>query len=270
MGLIAPPTYIAPPALEPHRFGLYSIANMGADTGRWDLGVEFEPLTGERAALRVADCVDDYTPQVDLREGEGRVEGVPFVVVGSYSCTAQSRPIAEARERAALHLAAGEERAVEHAISTGAVSVAPSFTQATDLTPAAGPISVIRGVGLLEEALYDLSPSVGAIHAPRVSAPTLSDRYIASRFGQHMETPLGTKVAFGAYRNLGPNGETADNGFWLYATGTPTVRRGDVFTQPDEDSFLDRSNNYVAIMSQRDVLVTWGGPTLAVLVENDG
>ena len=270
MGLIAPPTYVAPPALEPHRFGLYSISNMGPDSGRWDLGVEFEPLTGERAALRVADCVDDYTPQVELREGEGLVEGIPFVVVGSYVCKAQSRPIEEARERAALHLTSGEERAVELAISSGAVSAEPNFTTATDLTPAGGPLTLTRGIGLLEEALYELSPSEGAIHAPRAASAKFSDRAAAQRYGQHMETVLGTNVAFGAYRNLGPNGETADGGFWLYATGTPTVRRGDVFTQPDEDSFLDRANNTVAIMAQRDVLVTWGGPTLAVLVENEG
>lgn len=269
MGLIAPPTYVAPPSLEPHRFGLYSIADMGADTGRWDLGVEFEPLSGERATLRIADCVDDYTPQLDLRAGEERVEGVPFVVVGSYECAAQSRPIEEARERAALHLSSGEERAVELAISSGQVATAPNFTTANDLTPVGG-ASVQVGVGLLEEALYDTQASIGAIHAPRSASVLFADRSAASRFGQHMETPVGTMVSFGAYRNLGPNGEDPNGGYWVYATGMPTVRRGEVFTQPDEDSWLDRSNNIVAIMVQRDVLVTWAGPTYAVLVEANG
>ena len=271
MGLIAPPTYIAPPAIEPHRFGLYSIANTPDPTGRWELGVEWEPLAGERAELRASECVDDYTLDVEVREGETTLEGIPFIVVGSYACKSASRPIEEAEERAQLHLAGGEERAVEYAIATGVMGNEPSFQGATDLTPSPGTaVDLVTGIRLLESAHAIGSPSAGAIHAPRVLGAFGDYDGIVMRQGQHIETLLGTYVAFGAgydIANVGPDGEEPDPGeYWIYGTGRPTVRRGEIFTQPDPDHYLNKDDNDVVILAQRTILVTWNGPTNAVLV----
>lgn len=272
MGLIAPPTYVAFPTLEALRFGLYSVANTIDPTGRWEFGVEYEPIAGERAALRAHECVDDYTSEVDLRVGETTVEGIPFVVVGSYVCAAQSRSVEEAEERAVLHLAAGEERAVEYAIATGEMSNEPTFQGATDLTPTAGTaVGITEALGLIESAQALGNGSVGTIHAPRVLAAPTDAIGLVDRYGQHLETRIGTRVAFGAgydAANVGPDGEEPSAGeYWIYGTGTPTIRRGDVFIQPDESSFINKDDNLLAIMAQRTVLVTFSDPVVAVLVD---
>lgn len=274
MGLIAPPTYVAPPALEPLRFGLYSVSNMPTPTGRWDLGIEYEQLAGGRAALRPSSCVDEYSTQVELRQGETTREGIPFVVVGSYECGSASRPIEEAEERARLHLAAGEERAVEFAIATGVMGNAPTFQGATDLTPVPGtPVTIEHAIALIESAQSATYASVGAIHAPRRVAALADDAGIVARYGQHLETLIGTYVAFGGgydLANVGPTGQPpAAGGTWVYGTGRPTIRRGEVFTQPDDEHYLDRDSNIVAIMAQRTVVVTWDVEvSFAVLVNS--
>lgn len=272
MGLIAPPTYVAFPTLEPLRFGLYSIANSVEPTGRWELGVEYEPIAGDRADLRAHECVTDYASEVELRAGETTVEGIPFVVVGSYECGAQSRSLDEAEERAVLHLTAGEERAVEFAIATGVMGNEPTFQGAEDLTPTPGTsVGIVEAYSLIEAAQAFGNGSVGAIHSPRALAAPTDGIGLVTRHGQHLETLLGTKVAFGGgydAANVGPAGEDPGaNEFWIYGTGLPTIRRGDIFIQPDEDSIIDQRNNTVAILAQRAVLVTFSGPTVAVLVD---
>lgn len=271
MGLIAPPNYIAPPPIQGHRYGLYSVSTMRETNERWELGVEWERLAGIRAELRASECVDDYTPDVGIRPGEALDEGVPFFVTGSYACKSASRPIAEAEDRARLHLQAGEERAVELAISNPIVGNGPSFAGATDLTPVVGAVPLVNAVGLLENAQYEQSASVGAIHAPRFAGAIFAFDSLANRQAQHMETALGTHIAFGHYANLDPNGAAAGaDEMWLYATGMPTVRRGETFTQPDDSNFLNRDDNDVVILAQRPVMVTWNGPTFAVLVDLSG
>lgn len=274
MGLIAPPTYIAPPAIEPHRFGLYSVSNTPDPTGRWELGVEWEPLAGERAELRASECVDDYTQDVEVRGGETTLEGVPFVVVGSYACYSASRPIEEAEERALLHLSAGEERAVEFAIATGVMGNEPSFQGADDLTPTPGTaVDLVTGIRLIERAHAIASGSIGAIHVPRFFGALADFDGIVQRQGQHIETLLGSQIAFGAgydLANIGPDGNEPDaDQFFIYGTGRPTIRRGEVFTQPDPNHYLNKDDNDVVILAQRTVLVTFNGPVTAVLISKD-
>lgn len=275
MGLIAPPIYLAPPQVEPHRYGLFSIANMPDPTGRWEFGVEWEPIAGERAELRAHECVDDYTEDVVLRDGETTVDSIPFVVVGSYLCKSASRQMEDAEARAIAHLNAGEFRAVEFAIATGVMGNEPSFQGATDLTPTPGTaVNLSDGFGLLESNLASNYGSTGSIHAPRLLAPAIGEGQFAWRHGQRLETLVGTLVAIGAgydLANIGPDGTTPSAGeTWLYATGRPTIRQGEVFVQPDESHYLVKDDNDVAIMAQRTYLVAWEGPTLAVLVEAPG
>lgn len=275
MGLLAPPEYLAPPATEPLRFGLFSVATM-PDTPagtRWNMGTQWEPVAGERAELRASECVDAYTIDVVPRSGETTSEGIPFVVVGTYQCKAVGRTIAEAQQRARLHLAAGEERAVEYAIATGTVGNQPTFQGATDLTPTAGtPVTPKRAAGLIESALAREHGSVGAIHAPRLFGPMLDG--IADRQGSHLETLLGTFVAAGGgydLANVGPGGAApAAGSAWLYGTGRPAIRRSEVFLFPDDDALVDKGTNDLTVFAQREYLVTWDGPTVAVLTDLGG
>lgn len=275
MGLLAPPIYIAPPATDPHRFGLFSVANMPDPTDRWEFGVEWEPIAGERAHLRAHECVDEYTADVVPRDGEDSVEGIPFVVVGSYSCSSAARPLEEAEERARLHLSAGAERAVEYAIATGVMGNLPSFQGATDLTDVPGTGDELGyALGRIESQLAQDLASVGTIHATRQLGSALGAGQYAWRQGQRLETLLGSYVvAGGGYdlANIGPAGEApAAGSAWLYGTGRPTIRQSEVYVQPDDSHFLNRDDNLVTILAQRTYLVTWEGPTVAVLVDLPG
>lgn len=275
MGLIAPPNYIAPPAIAGHRFGLFSVAMMTDDNVRWNLGVEWEPLAGGAAELRPSDCVDEYNVQpITEFEAPSTREGVPFVVVGTYSCKSASRSIDEAEERARLHLSGGEERAVERVLMNGAglVGAEPTFADAEVVGSPTG-VSLTRAVSLLERGLAIEGNSEGAIHLPRSLTPFALRDSLIDRYGQHLETINGSWVVSGSgydVENVSPDGTPAPEGkLWVYATGRPTVRRGEVFLQPDESNFIKRDTNDIAILAQREYLVTWNGPTLAALVDID-
>ena len=274
MSTIAPPQYIAPPGIDPHRFGIFSVAAMPEPSGRWELGVEWEPLTGDRAALRSHEtCPDDYAEDVELRAGETVDQATPFLVVGSYLCKSASRPLDEARERAQLHLTGGEERAVEYAIATGAMGNDPTLAGATDLTPTAGtPVSLADGVALIEAHYTAEHHSPVTIHAPAILGVGLEVGRVARRQGQRLETLLGSFVsAGGGYPNEDPTGTPAAAGeAWLYGTGRPTIRRSEVFVDQPDDHLIELSTNDVAIMAQRAYLVSWDGPTVAVLVDAPG
>lgn len=277
---IAPPVYVAPPGVDPQRFGLLSVAQTVEETGqRWELGLEWEPLACTRAGVAsiVCDTLDEYAAPgypLDPREDGALVESTPFLVVGSYTCKSASRDLEEAEARARQHLAAGEERAVEYAIASGAGGNAPSFQGATDVTPVPGTaVSVVDGIGLLEAHLAENYHSVGAIHAPRLVSSVLAADGLVARQGQRLETLVGTfVVAGGGYdlANLGPAGAApAAGSTWLYATGRPQLRRGQVFVN-DEVSAFDKATNDVEFYAQRSYSVAWDCVTAAVLVDAPG
>lgn len=278
---IAPAAYVAPPGVEPTRFGLLSVAQtVDVQDLRWELGVEWEALACERAGVAsiVCDTFDEYAapgyPLETRAGGSELVEVTPFIVVGSYTCKAASRDLDEAEERARIHLAAGEERAIEYAVATGAAGNLPSFAGATDLTPTPGTaVGLADGLGLLENHLAQNHHSVGAIHAPRLLAPALGTGQLAWRQGQRLETLIGTFVAAGGgydAANVGPDGEAPTAGTaWLYATGRPQLRRGQVFVN-DEQSAFDKGSNDVTFYAQRTYALGWDCVTAAVLVEAPG
>jgi hypothetical protein len=242
---------------------------------RWELGVEWEPMSATFVEPSAHVCeVDAYTSGWPLvpRQGEGEQDAVGFVVIGSYSCGAASRPPDEAAERATNHLIAIEERAVEWAITTGAVGNRPSLQGATDLTPAGGAVDLPDGFGILEAHLATEHHSPGVIHGPRrLAAPASSTGSLLRRESQRLETLVGNFVALGGgyeIANVGPAGTPpGDDEAWLYATARPTVRRSSPFLLPDEDHWLDRSDNQVRIYAARVYVVGWDPVAAAVLVD---
>jgi len=265
---MAPADYVAPPVPEPARFGLFSVANIidGEDL-RYEAGVEWEQLPCDQGAVVSMIC----PPDPDVREGiplvpragGDLVTVLPFVVAGSYLCSAFSRPLDEAENRARQHLALAEERAAEYAIATGIGDNLPAFVGAVDLTPAGGAVSVGEGFGLLEGYLGANYGGVGTIHAPRAASLAAADHGV-SRYGTRMETPLGTLVAFGGGYDIA---NTNVNEVDLFVTSRPVVRRSEVFVTPDEDQRPDVANNDVEIYAQRVYSIGWECVTAKVTVE---
>lgn len=282
MGDIAPPVYVQPPAPDPSRFGLFSVATIvGDEPDRWKVGYQYEPVPCEVAELASYNCdnEDEAGYPLAVRDGEGLVEVEPFLVYGSYGCKTLSRPIDEAEQRARWHLQMGEERAVERAIAAGGFGNAPTFQGADDITPATGAVSVARGFALLESLIGQEYGGIGTIHAPRLLVPAISGGRLAERQGQRLETLVGTYVvAGGGYdlANVGPDGSPpgeygdADGvEAWLYATSRPIVRRGEVYITPDRDHFVVKPYNDVEIIAQRAYAVSWECVLGAVRVSLD-
>lgn len=265
MGDIAPPIYVQPPVPDAARFGLFSVATMlGDEPDRWKVGVQYEPIPCDAADLAAYECdIDDYDAGYPLaiRDGEGLVEVEPFLVYGSYGCKSLSRPIEEAEQRARWHLQLGEERAVERAIAAGGFGSSPTFQGADDLTPAGGAVDIVAGFALLESLLGSEYGGVGVIHAPKLLSAPASYSGLVDRQGSHLETVVGTYVAFGGgydIANAGPNATSpVDGEAWLYATSRPVIRRGEVYVTPDDDHFLHKGNNDIEIVAQRAYAVSW-------------
>lgn len=273
MGQIVPPVYVEPAALEPHRFGLFSIAQMPTLLpDRWQAGIEWEPVWGGTAERRVYACPVDAPDFVTISAETNVREAQPFLAVAAYVCPPVGRTLDQAEVRARQYLLAGEERAVEAEIVSGAAGSQALSDEAVDVTPTAGtavPLTV--GIQLLEQALYAGHGSVPAIMGEAGLAARAGFDSVVSRQGQHLETTLGSYVGFGAgfADAAGPSYAPAPGPgeAWLYGFGRPTVYRGDVWVQPDEDNFLNRDNNEVVVLAHRPYVVTWSAPVFAVLVD---
>lgn len=266
---------VAAPALTPHRFGLLSVSDVVDDDERLEAGVFWEPIACEPGEVVAVACDITYEESWPLapRTGQDSVEVLPFLALGSYRCGAASRSLDEAEAFARDHLAAGEERAAEEAIATGAAGNVPSFADATDVTPTAGTaVQPAHGVGLLEEALREGAGSVGAVHVPAVAGVPLASADVMDRHGQRLETVTGQFVSVGGgYPNQAPDGTDADAGeAWLYATGRPQVRRGRVEMLTGREHWLNRSDNQLTVYAARVYLVGWECVTAAVLVDITG
>lgn len=270
---VAPPDYVAAPATEGGRFGLYSTATMRTDSPRWEAGgVQWEPYGCDPGGALSLMCETDGDPYESVEPGVPLVDARPFAVYGHYSCSAGSRPADEATARAVAHLEVTEERQVEWAIATGAVGNRPSFQDATVLT--SGPVPLVDAVGLVEQAIGTMSGSAGVVHVPRRLGTILSRDRIAHREGARLETLLGNYVAAGAgydFADVGPDGDPAADGTaWVYGTGRPLVWRGDVATYPGDGQVPTRDRNDVLVVAVRPVLVAWECVTVAAQVEVDG
>ena len=288
MAAVATPLYVAPPAVEPVRYGLLSVSIVADDIDpHWQTGVQWESFSCEAASCMGVDCSAPAGSPKTPRNGETTVEVTPFAVYGSYQCSPVGRPWDEAQQRALTHLLTGEQRAVEGNVLTGACGNTPYLANYTDgltpeqtvnLSPAATngndgvAVVAVDGFAILEGWLGENYGSVGVIHAPRAIAPYVED-YV-HRQGSMMETSLGTLVAFGGgydgANNTAPDGTATPPGeAWLYASGRPVIRRSEPFTYPEPQQAgggLDKGLNDLTFLAERMYAVGWDCNAAAVRV----
>jgi len=188
--------------------------------------------------------------------GLDEIEARPFTVYDGLSCL--SLTIDEARSRAERKLMLHEQYWVERrfALTTLREDV---------ITVGGAAVPLLRGVGLLEDALAERYGGIGVLHAARELAPLFEHKSLNRREGGRMRSPLDNVWAYGAgYSTAGPDGVAAPEGqAWLYATGPVVVRRSEIQTR---EVFDQRNNTRVAI-SERSYVITADCPRLAVLVD---
>lgn len=277
MAKVAPPATVDGPAVEPLRYGLFSVATMPEmPNNRWTAGVTWESeVPCEHATAYGSDCESPAGVPLTFREGQDVVEALPFQAKGSYRCKTFSKPADEAQARALNHLLGWEERQVERAIMHGDLGNTPSFQGAVILN---GGVSTTpeNALNILEEWLGQNVPGIGVLHVPRALAGAygmgMSAKAGFSRQGSHLETMLGTLVAMGAgydIDNVSPSGvKPAPGERWVYASARPVVRRSEVFFTPGEDNRVNTDDNDLTVAAHRTYVVGWDCTVAAVLVDS--
>ena len=265
-------TMAVPPA-ELERNGLFDAALFpDADDARWLHGVQWEPVRGGSGRLRPAECVDlQANTQVSTEPGMPLVGALPFLTVAEYRCKATSHPIEDAFRLALQHLAQGEQRAVERAVSAGEVGNEPTFLSAVDVTPAGSLPGLLAAVGILEAALSDASGLAGVLHAPRRWAATIRKGTRPERPAKDgpARTIAGNLWSFGGgYQNTPPTGKASSGPgeFWMFATPRPFILRGDPWVQPFGQP-VSKDTNDLVLLAQRDYMVGWSYEAFAVHVD---
>lgn len=274
----APPVYVPAPAVTPHRFGLFSVAEFPpSDDLHIESGVQYEPLAYGPAQLTHDKC-RSLAADLSTTKGVALVEGTPFTVYAAFDGSLVGRDWPDVERRARAALALGEQRAVEQGYYFGAEGNRPRLAEpsasagglvATVLNGGAA-VDLVRGVGMLEETLADGYAGEGVIHTPRFVVPHLFDREQLMHEGARLVTHLGTRVAAGAgYGNTSPAGVAAGAGqAWLYATGAVGIWRGEPFLNPTpfETQAFDPGDNSTALIVERTYTVAHEALTAAVLV----
>jgi hypothetical protein len=100
--------------------------------------------------------------------------------------------------------------------------------------------------------------------------PVLAAQHQFCDCGTPLRTHLGTPVAAGGgyVVNTGPDGAPAPPGTaWLYGTGPVSIRRGEVFINPDSiGQALNRTTNEIEILAEREYVVGFDCLLAAVLI----
>lgn len=184
---------------------------------------------------------------------------VPLTVYAGAECSTLGWSYEEAREHAEASLALGEQQALEAAFWRTKLT-----TDAVDLTPTAGPVSVAQGVAALEGCLAETYGGVGTLHVPAGAAALLGCCNIL-----HEDPATGTLCTLAgncaiigagySALNTGPGGTPADPGTaWLYITGPLVIRRGPVDTIPGQPgpSVNTRTNDRRVLVERTYVVGT--------------
>lgn len=263
MAQVAPPQYVEVTAGERTPYGLLDVASVtDAVGGRWQAGVELEPVACEPAGLVGIDCDTPADLAAELRSGTTLVTARPFGVAGTYDCLTVGRDEDDARQRALGHLLAGEGRAVERQVAAGVLHDEPSLVSGDDLTPVGGAVSPTVGLSLVERALGEGAGSRGVVHAPRSLVPFLAQQHQIVRSQLGLETQAGARLVSGGGYDLTDQSDTEG---WLYGTGRVHVWRSEPFYTPDRGQ-IDKDQNRRTIAAQRVYVVAWECLTVRVRV----
>jgi hypothetical protein len=277
----------------PSPFGLLSVAEFpDASDLHWQNGITYTarcPVT--LGALTYDECIavtgaggappapEAKTDNVDYPNTRG---ATPFTVYAKFDCSPVGI-IDEARQVAESALAQAESWQAERAFWTGQIggqalvfphlAAGAEILDAQDITlqtaavTGGGPFDIAEGLGILEAALVDCWGGAGVIHVPQVALPTLDAWGLVKANGGVLKTTNGNLVAVGAgYPGTSPLGQARPSGqSWLYATGPVFAYRGAarVF-QPREA--IDRGNNTVEMIAEREFVLGWDCCHQAVLV----
>lgn len=260
------------PASPASPFGLLAVAFVDnrSDARLALAGVQYEG-TGCSPAYTSAAACPPPTPLAEGEEGEeplvaftdGREwvrSGAPFTIYAPHVCRTVGDTETARRDRAAETLRLRRGTAVERVLAAQLAA----YPDAVDLTPAAGAVHVVDGIGILEDHARTVYGKVPTLHATPGLASAAATHGTIVRAGTRLETVLGSLVAAGA-GYIGAEGpatpedpdvpQPAGAGEeWLYITGVTGVW----FGAPESREVYDQASvtNEVFAMAEQDAAVT--------------
>jgi len=263
------------PIATKYAFGLQSVAQLVESTDSHEFigGVQWDADCPHLMTAMASLICDPRTGKV-LPEfaADAFADALPFRGYDGLQCKLPGREDLLIRARNVFDLA--EWPFIEDQAWAGTANGLTRFLAdgtATDLTPVPGTaISLMKGVGLLQEWLANVLGQIGTLWSPRQIAPYWARDLLATKTGGTMLDPLSNKIVFSAGGgNKGPGTPPvapALGKYWLYATGPVMVRRSDVYS-PDLEEALDRVENLVFALFERQYLVGWACDQAQVLVD---
>lgn len=239
------------PAAVPYRFGLFSqvaprVANavgVSADE-HWRLGVNWVSEACATAKITTGACIDDEVGPLTPDDYCSVSEFDPFTVYAYNNGDVPGFTLAEATQNAVARLTNGEQTAAESHLWD--LMASATSGNVTDLSA----YDLLYGLGYVEQVLAEKYGGQGVIHMSRLAATMLThDLHVE---GGRLFTVMGTPVvAGGGYDAIG---DDVPNTGLIFGSGPLVLYRGDVDTN---QSAVDKSNNQVSIVAQRDYVLGW-------------
>ena len=260
MALTLPPVLLpTSPNPDEQRYGLFNVA-----TGPLPLpphagggGVQYQSSLCTLPYGYTVKCVPDAKT---LTHPIGLIVGAPFVVVADTLCGTLGHSESEWQQYVLDRLHAGEQAVVEAVFGQGLDGAAPSLANnSPNVTTLTAATTISAGIDALEAWLYAQYGPTGVLHIPiAANSAVYSDFHIFRDTGGVMRTPMGTKVSFGNYGNLLPDGSAPAAGHAaFYITGQTTIWRADQpFVSPYGAS-IDKTTNQLKMFAEREYVLAY-------------
>jgi hypothetical protein len=240
------------PATPPRYSLLVAAAVVDDAASRWEVGgITWAPEACSGGGVADVTCFGN-TAALSVPANEGNVEADPFLVWAGDKCSTIGFEARDYEGRARRLLEATQSARVAHEFWTGDLAASASL----DNTPLADATSDTVTTG---EVSVRNDGRRGMIHVtPQVLTHAYSWDLITPQ-GQLWTTALGTiVVADAGYPGTGPNGESAADTQWAYATSMAQVRLSQIVVTPETfNEAVDRSVNTVEYRVGRLALVQW-------------
>jgi hypothetical protein len=237
-------TQVEAPAVTPHPFGLFSVAQPASPAGTsWQAGVRWKSSACLKPDTTEDPCISGNTVPAKVVQDcadESTGEFKPFTVYSYFKRSGESFDVARAEAEAVLQ--GGEEYAVEKHLWEAMAALVPAPDAPSD--SAAYPNQLVACLAEVEAQLASNYFGTGVIHMNRGTAAALGPWLI--RENGKLHTLTGTPVVAGAgYESTGTIN--------MYGTGNVAVRRGPIDTVEAADMTV---NDFYAL-AERTYVVGW-------------
>lgn len=263
MALILPPVLLpASPMPDEQRYGLFKVAvgPLSLEPHAAGGGLQYQTPIEQLPYGLASNCGPD---NITFSGGLDTETATPFLTVADINCGVFGHTEAEWKSFLNDRLTAGEQAVVENIFSQGLFGQSPSLANNPNAVTLGPADTISAGIDELESWLYSKYGPTGVLHIPiSANSAVYSDFHILKDTDGILRTPMGTKVVFGNYANLLPNGDDPDDGTVVfYITGQVAVYRADVpFFSPWAES-INKSTNQLHLYAEREWVVIFEGPT---------